>query len=214
LLFQLDKSNELQNGYYKNLMPSVFQGLQDMDEKRTKYFRTYLIQATESEKNVYPILTTCLDGILRASGEINETLVRILFTAITWFLDLMAKTRILMSNLHLLLQDCQQVIERFKTGFQPPEDIPFEDLSAIKCGEAPPPQMNGHGNTLRGETHLLTYKGTLSSGKLKKRSGIFGIFGNNKVCLILLGFGICFCETLFVILTFFVAWISRRAWWL
>ena len=73
------------------------------------------------------------------------------------------------------------MIERFKSGFQPPEDIPFEDLSAIKCGEAPPIQMNGHANTVRNDGHALTFKGTLSSGKLKKRSGIFGIFGNNKV---------------------------------
>lgn len=81
------------------------------------------------------------------------------------------------------LQDSQQVIERFKSGFQPPEDIPFEDLSAIKCGEAPPVHINGHNmNTLRPDSHSLTYKGTLSSGKLKKRSGIFGIFGNTKVC--------------------------------
>lgn len=72
------------------------------------------------------------------------------------------------------------MVERYKSGFQPPEDIPFEDLSAIKSGEAPPPQLNG--NTMRvGDTHMLTYKGTISSGKLKKRSGLFGIFGNNKV---------------------------------
>lgn len=56
-------------------MPSVFQGLQDLDERKTKYFRNYLIQATEAEKNVHPILITCLDGILRAAAEINESLV-------------------------------------------------------------------------------------------------------------------------------------------
>jgi hypothetical protein len=79
-------------------------------------------------------------------------------------------------------QDTQQVIERFKSGFVPPEDFPFEDLSAIKCGEQAPIQTNGHANTIRADSnHSLTYKGTLTSGKLKKRSGIFGIFGTNKV---------------------------------
>ena len=67
-------------------------------------------------------------------------------------------------------QDSQQVIERFKSGFLPPEDFPFEDLSAIKCGEQAPIQTNGHANTIRADSnHSLTYKGTLTSTKMKKR---------------------------------------------
>jgi hypothetical protein len=65
----------MQNSYYKVLMPSVFQGLQDLDEKKTKYMRNYMTQATEAEKNVYPIVNKCLDGILRAASEINDGLV-------------------------------------------------------------------------------------------------------------------------------------------
>lgn len=75
------------------------------------------------------------------------------------------------------------MIERFKSGFQPPEDIPFEDLSAIKNGEAPPPQTNGYSNSVKLENQSLTYKGTMSGGKSKKRTGLFGIFGNNKVSI-------------------------------
>ncbi|CAG7714120.1 unnamed protein product, partial [Allacma fusca] len=147
---QLDKTNEIQNSFYKVLMPSVFQGLQEVDEKRINYIQTYMRQATEQEKNVYPIVNKCLDGILRAANEIDE------------------KT------------DSNLVIDRFKSGFQPPEDIPFEDLSAIKCGEAAPIQTNGHTVSHRPDGHTMTYKGTLNSGKLRKRTGIFGIFGNNK----------------------------------
>lgn len=73
------------------------------------------------------------------------------------------------------------VVERFKSGFIPPEDIPFEDLSAIKNGEAPPVQQNGYGNSLKPESQSLTYKGTMSAGKSKKRTGLFGIFGTAKV---------------------------------
>jgi hypothetical protein len=109
-----------------------------------------MYNAPDLEKNVYPIINKCLEGILRAANEIDERL------------------------------DAQLVVDRFKSGFQPPEDIPFDDLSAIKCGEAPYVQTNGHPNTLRPESSSLTYKGTLSSGKSKKRSGLFGIFGNNK----------------------------------
>lgn len=71
------------------------------------------------------------------------------------------------------------VIERYKSGFQPPEDIPFEDLSAIKSGEMPPPANPVPIPAIRPEA--MTVKGTMSAGKLKKRVGLFGIFSSNKV---------------------------------
>ena len=71
LLFQLDKTNEMQNSYYKVLMPSVFQGLQELDEKRIKCIQNNMRQATEQEKSVYPIVNKCLDGILHAANEID-----------------------------------------------------------------------------------------------------------------------------------------------
>lgn len=57
------------------MMPAVFQGLQDLDEKRIKYVKHFMIQATDTEKNVYPIVNTCLEGILRAGNEIDDHLV-------------------------------------------------------------------------------------------------------------------------------------------
>jgi hypothetical protein len=71
------------------------------------------------------------------------------------------------------------VIERYKSGFQPPEDIPFEDLSAIKSGEVPAPINTVAITSIRPEA--MTVKGTMSSGKIKKRVGLFGIFSSNKV---------------------------------
>lgn len=73
------------------------------------------------------------------------------------------------------------MIERYKSGFQPPEDFPFEDLSRQNTFE------NGstmHMNTLPTLQKLepgFTVKGTISAGKIKKRVGIFNIFGSNKV---------------------------------
>lgn len=71
------------------------------------------------------------------------------------------------------------VIERYKSGFQPPEDFPFEDLSAIKSGEVPAPINTVAITSIRPEA--MTIKGTMSAGKIKKRVGIFGIFSSNKV---------------------------------
>lgn len=75
----MDKTNEMQNTFYRTWMPAVFQGLQDLEEKRIKCVRNYMIQATEVEKSVYPIINKCLEGILRASSEIDENAVSKIF---------------------------------------------------------------------------------------------------------------------------------------
>ena len=78
-------------------------------------------------------------------------------------------------NLFFLWQDSQIVIEKYKSGFFPPGDIPFDDLSS--------PRQNGDCTpNLHPATRQDTMKGTLSASKLKKRVGLFGIFGSsNKV---------------------------------
>jgi hypothetical protein len=73
--FQLDKTNEMQNMFYRTWMPAVFQGLQDLDANRIRCVRNYMKQSAEVEKSVYPIINKCLDGILRASSEIDENVV-------------------------------------------------------------------------------------------------------------------------------------------
>jgi hypothetical protein len=72
---QLDKANEMQNSYFKVLMPSVFQGLQDVDQRRVKCMKLNMRQATEMECRVYPIINKCLEGILRAADEIDDETV-------------------------------------------------------------------------------------------------------------------------------------------
>lgn len=66
-----------------------------------------------------------------------------------------------------------KVIERYQSGFLPPGDVPFEDLSKMDSNSQ-------HSTSNNGINHL-TSKGTVSANKLKKRVGIFGIFGSNKV---------------------------------
>ncbi|XP_025416609.1 formin-binding protein 1 isoform X4 [Sipha flava] len=150
---QLQKTNELQSQHYKALMPEVFRQLQELDEKRIRNVRHFMAHSADVERNVFPIINKCLDGIINAANQINEK------------------------------QDTILVIERYKSGFEPPGDFPFDDLS--RGGESMPLIMPG-GNTFvssgigahRAES--MTVKGTMSAGKLKKRVGLFAIFSSNK----------------------------------
>ena len=77
------------------------------------------------------------------------------------------------------------VIERYKSGFEPPDSIPFEDLSSARNGDVS--SCSGSGQQLHTSPAItdsprgLTIKGTLSAAKFKKRGGIFGIFSGSKV---------------------------------
>lgn len=134
--------------YYELFLFFLF--LQELDEKRIKNVRNYMLKSVEIERAVSPIIATCLDGIENAANEINEK------------------------------EDSLMVIERYKSGFTPPGDFPFEDLSTVKMSldtgdnRLPQPIMQPIHNH-------LTVKGTVSGGKMKKRVGLFGIFSSNKV---------------------------------
>ncbi|XP_046752762.1 formin-binding protein 1-like isoform X1 [Diprion similis] len=153
---QLQKTNDMQTLHYHTAMPEVFQHLQELDEKRVKNMRNYMMKSVAIERAVAPIIEQCLDGIEKAANEINEK------------------------------EDTLLVIERYKSGFQPPGDFPFEDLSAAKSydsnSQLSQPVMQPIHNH-------LTVKGTVSGGKIKKRVGLFGIFSSNKklieVCIAL-----------------------------
>ena len=97
---QLQKTNELQNKYYNQMLPSVFESLQDQDERRIKCIKNFILKAVQAEKEVVPIISQCLDGMTQCGEAIDEK------------------------------EDSRIVIEKYKSGFQPPNDIPFEDLSS------------------------------------------------------------------------------------
>merc|ERR1712198_320803 len=144
---QLQKTNELQSQYYSKLMPSVFQSLQDMDEQRVKMIQTFMRKSAQTEQDVIPIIGQCLEGIQRCTDSINEK------------------------------EDSALVIEKFKSGFVPPGDIPFEDPSSLDNMSASINPGTPQGTPTEKKTSIL---GTISGGKFKKRSGLLGIFGQNK----------------------------------
>ncbi|XP_064458115.1 formin-binding protein 1-like isoform X2 [Ornithodoros turicata] len=141
---QLQKTNNLQREHYNELMPRVFDQLQRMDERRSGCIQAYMKRTAEIHRQVLPIITKCLDGIVLAADSIDPT------------------------------KDAEIVIERYKSGYAPPDDFPFEDLSSMRSCET--------GSTTSSMTPSYrgdTIRGTISGGK-KKRSGLLGIFTSNK----------------------------------
>ena len=67
------------------------------------------------------------------------------------------------------------VVDKYKSGFTPPPDIPFEDLNGTTVSE-----NHNHSNSAKPTSKTLD-KMTMSGGKGKKRGGLFGIFGGSKV---------------------------------
>lgn len=66
------------------------------------------------------------------------------------------------------------VVDKYKSGFEPPPNIPFEDLNGTTVSE-------NHNHSNSAKTLKTTEKMTMSGGKGKKRGGLFGIFGGSKV---------------------------------
>ncbi|XP_053381370.1 formin-binding protein 1-like isoform X2 [Mercenaria mercenaria] len=136
---QLQTTNQFQRDYYNTNMPQVFQQLQDLDERRINKIKTVIETSASIESSVLPIIKTCIDGMNKAAQSIN------------------------------VQEDCKLVIDKHRTGFPIPGDIPFEDLS---CG-----QVNNHNVIKTNSTpDNRTKSGTLGGGKNKKRGGLFGLF--------------------------------------
>ena len=56
-------------------MPSIFQMLQDIDEKRIVNLKYFIKASVEVEQSVFPIVNKCLDGIVQAADSIDESKV-------------------------------------------------------------------------------------------------------------------------------------------
>lgn len=144
---QLQKTNKLQQTHYETSLPEVFNRLQELDEKRTRGIKEFIKGAADVESAVAPIIARCLEGMVKAADSINEK------------------------------EDSLKVIEKYQSGFQPPGDLPFEDLSKADSDTSNNSQTYST-STGAGLNHL-TAKGT-TKDKLKKRVGLFGIFTSNK----------------------------------
>ncbi|XP_078605371.1 formin-binding protein 1-like isoform X9 [Branchiostoma floridae x Branchiostoma japonicum] len=97
---QLQQTNKYQSDHFSTYMPAVFQQLQEMDEQRITRMGEVMAKFAETQRQVIPIIGRCLDGITNAANSVNPQ------------------------------QDSQLVISRYKSGYVPPGDQPFEDLSA------------------------------------------------------------------------------------
>jgi len=179
---QLESTNSLQREHYTKNIPSVFQSLQQLDEKRIRELADTMRLSAEVHLKVLPIVQKCLDGMVAASAEVNPA------------------------------QDSQIVIGRYKSGFNPPGDIPFEDLSNFNSSnnsltannngvnpgsqnsihsstsqENPAQQSPNKLNTLgKGRKNSKTFSsppsvkaGTIS-GKKKSKPSVINIFHKNK----------------------------------
>ena len=66
-------------------MPDVFHHLQELDEKRIKNIKNFMLQSVDVERNVFPIINKCLEGIVTAANAVNEKEVS-LFSTFEWLL--------------------------------------------------------------------------------------------------------------------------------
>lgn len=145
---QLQKTNELQRQHFRSGLPEVFRQLQELDEKRIKNIKNFIRSSVDIERNVFPIINKCLDGILKAADIINEK------------------------------EDTMLVIEKYKSGFIPPDDFPFEDLSKGGSDSGSSNNLNNLQLSSKIKDGGYTVKGTISGKAMKKRAGIFHIFGS------------------------------------
>ncbi|XP_028319526.1 formin-binding protein 1 isoform X1 [Gouania willdenowi] len=93
----LQKFNQEQNEHYYTIIPNIFQKLQDMEEKRIERIGVCMKTFADVDRQILPIVGKCLDGMTKAAESIEPK------------------------------DDSKQVIESYKSGFEPPGDVDFED---------------------------------------------------------------------------------------
>ncbi|KAG7480411.1 hypothetical protein MATL_G00055850 [Megalops atlanticus] len=93
----LQSFNQEQNQHYHTLIPHIFQRIQEMEERRIGRLADSMRAFAEVERRVLPILAKCLDGMTKAADSIQPK------------------------------NDSKQVVESYKSGFEPPGDVEFED---------------------------------------------------------------------------------------
>ncbi|XP_062311451.1 formin-binding protein 1-like [Osmerus eperlanus] len=93
----LQKFNQEQNEHYYTLIPNIFQRIQEMEEKRIERMGVCMKTFAEVDRQVVPIVSKCLDGMTKAAESVDPK------------------------------SDSGQVVESYKSGFEPPGDVDFED---------------------------------------------------------------------------------------
>uniref|UniRef100_A0A096MBC0 Formin binding protein 1a n=1 Tax=Poecilia formosa TaxID=48698 RepID=A0A096MBC0_POEFO len=96
----LNQFNQDQHQHYRTLVPVIYQRIQDMEERRIERIAEAMRSAAESERKVLPAASRCLDAMMDAAESIQPR------------------------------KDTGHVVEVYKSGFDPPGDVEFEDYSA------------------------------------------------------------------------------------
>lgn len=65
------------------------------------------------------------------------------------------------------------MIERYKSGFVPPDDFRFEPATGADATDS--------AAATHAHNHLTAARGTVSGHRIKKRGGLLSIFSSNKV---------------------------------
>ncbi|XP_058237053.1 thyroid hormone receptor interactor 10b isoform X2 [Hemibagrus wyckioides] len=96
---QLQKYNNEQNRVYHTEIPTIFNKMQQMEEKRIRKLAEGYSLLAETERNTLPSVSQSLEKIITHCSSSNEK------------------------------QDSLIVVEQFKSGLFPPADVEFEDFS-------------------------------------------------------------------------------------
>nr|XP_060613531.1 formin-binding protein 1 isoform X10 [Anolis sagrei ordinatus] len=94
----LQRFNQEQRDHYHTHIPSIFQKIQDMEERRIVRLGESMKTFAEVDRQVIPIIGKCLDEVTKAAEAIDQK------------------------------KDSQCAVEAFKSGFEPPGDVEFEDF--------------------------------------------------------------------------------------
>uniref|UniRef100_A0A8C9G191 Formin-binding protein 1 n=1 Tax=Pavo cristatus TaxID=9049 RepID=A0A8C9G191_PAVCR len=95
----LQKFNSEQHDHYYTHIPNIFQKIQEMEERRVVRIGESMKTFADVDRQVIPIIGKCLDEITKAAESVDHK------------------------------NDSQMVIEAFKSGFEPPGDVDFEDFT-------------------------------------------------------------------------------------
>ncbi|XP_062409661.1 formin-binding protein 1 homolog isoform X4 [Sardina pilchardus] len=137
----LQKFNQEQNDHYYSVIPTIFQKIQDMEERRIERLGESMRTFAEVDRTILPIVGKCLDGMTKAAESIEAK------------------------------NDSKQVVDSYKSGFEAPGDVEFEDY-----GQAMKRAVS--------ETSLSNSRGESKPEKAAKRPGkLWPFIKKNKLSL-------------------------------
>ncbi|XP_062409659.1 formin-binding protein 1 isoform X2 [Sardina pilchardus] len=139
----LQKFNQEQNDHYYSVIPTIFQKIQDMEERRIERLGESMRTFAEVDRTILPIVGKCLDGMTKAAESIEAK------------------------------NDSKQVVDSYKSGFEAPGDVEFEDY-----GQAMKRAVS--------ETSLSNSRGESKPEKAAKRPGkLWPFIKKNKLMSLL-----------------------------